>query len=168
MPDEQRGFRVVLVEDRPEDAALTLRCLTRHGLTNSIETFTNGEAALATLRSPGPSGRDGSDRLPPTLVLLDLRLPGIDGFEVVRRIRSDPWSSDAIVVVLASPGETASVTAAYDAGADSFLFKPIDFGSLVDATAELGLGWRLQAAPGGDGVRRRWGAVGARRPAAHL
>lgn len=166
MLPEPSDLRVVLVEDRPEDAALTLRCLQRHGFMNPIDVFSDGESALtallmgrhATLPAAGPG--------PPRLILLDLRLPGIDGFEVVRRLRSDPWTSDAVVVVLASPGETASVTAAYAAGADSFLFKPIDFGSLVDATAELGLGWRLQVPRDGNGDRRLPGALRTRRPAA--
>ena len=158
MSTDPSDLRVVLIEDRPEDAAITLRCLERHGFTNPVEVFADGETALAALLGAGPDAREHSIRVRKRLVLLDLRLPGMDGFEVVRRIRSDPGSGDTVVVVLAAPGATASVTAAYDAGADSFLFKPIDFGSLVDATAELGLGWRLHAPSGGNGDRQ---------PAAH-
>ncbi len=104
----------------------------------------DGEGAIERLVPGGRRGRAAT----PRLVLLDLRLPGMGGLAVLRRIRADPRTADVQVVVLAAPRADRDITDAYAAGADAFVFKPLEFGQFVEATSEIGLHWQLVATAG--------------------
>ena len=131
---------ILLVEDNPDDEALTLRALVRSGFGDRVKVVRDGAEALEFLFGEGAySGRDVS-RLP-TLILLDLKLPRIDGLEVLRRIRSDPRTLLACVVVFTSSGEDRDILHAYQHNANSFVRKPVAFDSFSQAVEQLARYW---------------------------
>ena len=133
---------ILLVEDNPDDEALTLRALGRSGFGDRIKVVRDGAEALDFLFGQGAStGRDVS-RLP-TLILLDLKLPRIDGLEVLRRIRSDPRTMAACVVVFTSSGEERDILHAYQHNANSFVRKPVAFDSFSQAVEQLARYWLM-------------------------
>ena len=132
--------RILLVEDSPDDVELTLIAFRRHNLANEVVVRTDGPAALEYLHS-------GSHDLP-TVVLLDLKLPGIDGIEVLRRIREHPTTRLLPVVVLTSSAQERDRLQAYELGANSFIVKPVDFEQFIDSARQIGMYWlMLNAAP---------------------
>jgi len=142
----QSGVEIVLVEDSAADAELTLRALKKHNLTNHLVWLKDGEEALAFFFGEPP------DSLPnfacaPKLVLLDLKLPKVDGFEVLHRLKSDKATRTIPVVVLTSSREDRDVAESYRLGANSFIVKPVDFGKFSDSVAQLGLYWVLLNQP---------------------
>lgn len=122
---------ILLVEDNPDDEALTLRAFRRHNLANDVAVARDGADALAMLAA-GPL---------PQVVLLDLKLPRIDGLEVLRRIRSEERTRHLPVVVLTSSREERDLVESYRLGANSYVRKPVDFVAFVDAIGQLGLYW---------------------------
>ena len=131
---------ILLVEDNPDDEALTLRALSRSGMGERVKVVRDGAEALDFLFGTGQyDGRDVS-RLP-TLILLDLKLPRIDGLEVLRRIRSDPRTELACVVVFTSSGEERDILHAYQHHANSFVRKPVAFESFSQAVEQLARYW---------------------------
>jgi two-component system response regulator len=133
---------ILLVEDNPDDEALTLRALRRHNIANDVRVARDGQEALDCLLAPGAPL--------PQVVLLDLKLPKIDGLEVLRRIRADERARRVPVVVLTSSREEQDVVASYDLGANSYVRKPVDFERFVEAARQLGLYWLvLNEAPHG-------------------
>lgn len=133
---------ILLVEDNADDEALTLRALHKHRLGNDVVVVRDGEEALEFLFGTGRyANRDPAQRL--QVVLLDLKLPKIDGLEVLRRIRADARTCMLPVVVLTSSNEQCDVTQAYDLGTNSYVRKPVNFNEFIEAVGQLGLYWFL-------------------------
>ncbi len=131
---------ILLVEDNPDDEALTLRAFKMNNIVNKVIVAHDGVEALDFLFGEGAyAGRDPS--IQPQLVLLDLKLPKIDGLEVLRRIRSDERTKRLVVVVLTSSSEEKDIVTSYDLGANSFIRKPVDFTQFQDAVRQLGMYW---------------------------
>lgn len=141
-----RAVDILLVEDNAEDVEMTLRALHRARLTNPVEVVEDGAAALDYIFGTGRfAGRDAARR--PKVVLLDLKLPKIDGLEVLRRLRADERTRDMPVVVLTSSREQPDVAEAYRLGVNSYIVKPVDFDRFVEAVAQVGLYWMLLNEP---------------------
>ena len=137
---------ILLVEDNPDDEALTLHALETNKIGNQVVVARNGAEALEYLFCTGPhAGRDPTHL--PTVVLLDLKLPKIDGLEVLRRIRADPRTRLLPVVLLTSSDEEEDRLRGYTLGANSYVRKPVDFDHFVQAAGQLGLYWLLLNQP---------------------
>ena len=131
---------ILLVEDNPDDEALTLRALNKNRVANNIVVVRDGVEALDYLFTSGAyASRDPFEL--PQVVLLDLKLPKVDGLEVLRRIRSDPRTHMLPVVILTSSREEQDLIQAYSNGANSYVRKPVDFNQFVEAIGQLGLYW---------------------------
>lgn len=139
---------ILLVEDNPDDEALTLHALKTNKIGNRVTVARNGAQALDYLFCTGPHAGRAPPVLP-TVVLLDLKLPKIDGLEVLRRIRADVRTRLLPVVVLTSSDEEEDRLRGYELGANSYVRKPVDFDSFVHATGQLGLYWLLLNQPPG-------------------
>lgn len=138
--------RILLVEDEAKDEALTLRAFTKYHLTNEVVVAHDGVEALEYLFGTGAfAGRDPSDV--PQLVLLDLKLPRLDGFEVLRRVRADARTRLIPVVVLTSSDEERDRLAGYALGANSYVRKPIEFTEFAEAIRNVGLYWLILNVP---------------------
>jgi two-component system response regulator len=133
---------ILLVEDNPDDEELTVRALKKNNVSNSLVVARDGVEALDYLFGTGPyTGRDTATL--PGLVLLDLKLPKIDGLEVLRRIRADERTRRMPVTVLTSSKEEQDVIKSYNLGANSYIRKPVDFDQFTEAVRQLGLYWLL-------------------------
>lgn len=132
---------ILLVEDNPSDAELAVRALKRHKLANRLEWVRDGEAALDFLFYRGPY--QTRERGLPRVVLLDLRLPKVDGIEVLTQIRGDPETRDVPVVALTSSKEERDIVNTYELGVNSFVPKPVAFEEFAKTVAELGMYWVL-------------------------
>ncbi len=129
---------ILLVEDNPDDEALTLRALAKNKIRNPIQVARDGEDALAYLFRTGPwAGRVEF----PQVVLLDLKLPKVDGLEVLRRVRADEALRVLPVVILTSSDEERDLVESYRLGANSYIRKPVDFAQFIEAVRQLGLYW---------------------------
>lgn len=124
---------IALIEDNPDDEALTLRALKKNGIANEIVVLRDGAEALAFLGGPAAPS--------PHLVLLDLKLPRIDGLEVLRRLRQEPRTALLPIVVLTSSNEERDLVESYRLGANSYIRKPVDFEQFTEAVRQLGLYW---------------------------
>ena len=137
---------ILLVEDNPKDELLTLRTLKKCNLANEIVVVRDGAEAIEYLFGQGESpGREGHDL--PTVVLLDLKLPKIDGLGVLRRIRADERTRLLPVVILTSSDEEKDIIASYELGANSYVRKPVDFAQFIEAVRQLGLYWLILNEP---------------------
>lgn len=137
---------ILLVEDTSSDVALTLRALRKHGICNRLVIAEDGQEALDYLFCTGAhTGRDIRDT--PMLILLDLKLPRIDGFEVLRRIRADQRTRRIPVVILSASSEKQDITAGYDLGTNSYIRKPIDFHQFAEIVKQFGLYWLVTNEP---------------------
>ncbi|MGH9792386.1 MAG: response regulator [Candidatus Acidiferrales bacterium] len=133
---------ILLVEDNPDDEALTLRALAKNNIRNEVVVARDGAEALDYLFGTGAyAGRDVS-RVP-QVILLDLKLPKVDGIEVLRRIRADQRTKLLPVVILTSSREEKDVLNGYGHGANSYVRKPVDFVQFTEAVRHLGLYWLL-------------------------
>jgi CheY-like chemotaxis protein len=133
---------ILLVEDSPQDAEMTLRALTKRNLANSVHHAQDGEEALEFLFGNGDSS--GKRRVSlPKVVLLDLKLPKVDGLEVLQRIKAEESTRTIPVVVLTSSREDRDLVEAYRLGANSYIVKPVEFDKFLDAVQQLGLYWLL-------------------------
>ncbi len=136
-------LEVLLVEDSPEDAALTLRALKKNNLINRIHVAIDGAEALDYI-----FGKDDSPCLcPPKVVFLDLHLPKINGLEVLRKLKGDERTRRIPVVVLTSSREDQDISECYELGVNSYIVKPVEFDSFMQSVAELGLYWMLLNKP---------------------
>jgi CheY-like chemotaxis protein len=133
---------VLLVEDTPEDAELTIRTLKRHGLANNILWVKDGAEALDFLFCTGTyAGRDKSNV--PRVILMDLHLPKLGGLEVLRRLKADPLMQRIPVVVLTSSTEESDMRTCYGLGVNSFVSKPVEFEAFVKVVGKMGFYWLL-------------------------
>jgi two-component system response regulator len=133
---------ILLVEDNADDEELTMRALKKNNVTNNLVVARDGVEALDFLFGTGAyAGRDTA--LLPGLVLLDLKLPKIDGLEVLRRIRADPRTRRMPVTVLTSSREEQDLIKSYDLGANSYIRKPVQFDQFTEAVRQLGLYWLI-------------------------
>ena len=137
---------ILLVEDNPDDEALTVRALKKNKILNEVVVARDGVQALDYLFGQGPhAGRDTTET--PQVVLLDLKLPKVDGLEVLRRLRADDRTRLLPVVILTSSNEDQDRINGYGLGANSYVRKPVDFDAFVTATAQLGLYWLVLNEP---------------------
>lgn len=145
--------KILLVEDDPNDVELTLTALAEDYLTNQVVVARDGEQALDYLYSQGAyESREGGN---PTVVLLDLKLPKLDGLEVLQRVKADPDLKMIPVVMLTSSNEERDLLRSYDLGANAYVVKPVGFQNFVEAIREVGLFWAVinQPPPGSPGRR---------------
>lgn len=137
---------ILLIEDNPDDEALTLRALKTNNVLNEIVVMRDGAEALDYLFATGAyAGRDTS--LMPELTLLDLKLPKVDGLEVLRKLRADERTRLLPVVILTSSKEEQDLVNGYSLGANSYVTKPVDFTQFREAVRQLGLYWLLLNEP---------------------
>jgi len=137
---------ILPVEDNPDDEALTVRALKKNKILNEVVVARDGVQALDYLFGQGPhDGRDTTET--PQVVLLDLKLPKLDGLEVLRRLRADDRTRLLPVVILTSSNEDQDRINGYGLGANSYVRKPVDFDAFVTATAQLGLYWLVLNEP---------------------
>ena len=135
-----RQKTVLLVEDNPDDEMLTLRALKKHNLANEIIVVRDGQEAVDYLFAQGEFSERDINQLP-QLILLDLKLPKIDGLEVLERLRANPVTKHVPVVILTSSNEEKDILKSYDLGVNSYVRKPVDFEQFIDAAKQLGLFW---------------------------
>jgi two-component system response regulator len=144
--NEDNAVEILIVEDTPEDLELALRALRKANLTNRIQIAREGAEALEFIFAEGKhSGRKVEDG--PKVILLDLKLPKIDGMEVLRRIKSDPRTKAIPVVVLTSSKEQKDVVESYQLGVNSYIVKPVNFERFAAAVQDLGMYWLLLNQP---------------------
>ncbi len=141
-----RNGVILLVEDNPNDVELTLRAFEKSNLGNEIVVARDGEQAIHYLFATGPHA-DRSPMAMPDVVLLDMKLPKLDGLGVLRRMRADKRTRRLPVVMLTSSKEENDVASSYDLGANSFVRKPVDFSEFVDAAKRLGIYWLIMNEP---------------------
>ena len=143
---DTNAVEILIVEDTPEDVELALRALRKANLTNKIQIVRDGAEAMEFIFAEGKhSGRKVEDG--PKVVLLDLKLPKIDGMEVLRRIKSDPRTKTIPVVVLTSSKEQKDVVESYQLGVNSYIVKPVNFERFAAAVQDLGMYWLLLNQP---------------------
>lgn len=133
---------ILLVEDNPDDRILTVRALKQHNVYNEIKEVKDGQEALDYLFGEGEyAGRDTA--IQPQIILLDLKLPKVDGLEVLQRIRADSRTRRLPVVILTSSNEQQDMISSYDLGANSYVRKPVDFNEFIEAARQLGMYWLM-------------------------
>src|SRR5438552_12333612 len=133
---------ILLIEDNPDDEALTLRALEKNNIKNEVVVARDGAEALDYLFGTGSyTGRDLT--IMPQLTLLDLKLPKVDGLEVLRQLRANELTRLLPVVILTSSNEEQDRNNGYGLGANSYVRKPVDFGQVIDAVRQLGLYWLI-------------------------
>ena len=133
---EPGEIEILLVEDDPADAELTMRALRRHRLVNKIHWVKDGEQALEYMGGAGVATL-------PKLVLLDLKMPKVDGMEVLRKLKGSAATQAVPVVIMTSSNEEKDVVESYNLGANSYIVKPVNFEAFVDTVAKVGLYWVL-------------------------
>ncbi len=148
MAEKHEEFEILLVEDNATDAELCLRTLRRSNLANHVVWARDGAEALDILFARG----EYADKAPapmPRLILLDLRLPRVDGMEVLRQVKADERTRTIPVVVLTSSREDRDVVQSYEQGVNSFVSKPVEFEEFASVVTQLGLYWLLVNRPPG-------------------
>ena len=144
--DYSEAVDILLVEDNPQDAELTIRALKKHNLANRLIIVEDGAEALDFIFGRGKyAGRDTGH--PPKVVLLDLKLPKVSGLEVLRALKQDERTRPIPVVVVTSSREDPDIKTAYALGANSYVVKPVDFDAFAEAVCNLGLYWLLVNQP---------------------
>ena len=144
MPDEtavEHAVEILLVEDNPDDVELTLHAFEKQNLVNGIHVARDGAEALDFLFGPATGGGR------PKLILLDLKLPKVDGLEVLRQIKNDPRTKTVPVIVLTSSREERDIVESYNLGVNSYIVKPVDFQQFTAAIEQIGLYWLLLNQP---------------------
>lgn len=131
---EEGVVEILLVEDNLDDAGLTIRALKKYNLANNLLHLKNGEEALEYLYSQDTS-------MYPKLILLDLKMPKVDGLEVLKKLKTDEDKKSIPIVVLTSSKEDQDIIKSYQLGVNAYIVKPVDFNSFMKAVAELGLFW---------------------------
>ncbi|MEX1138426.1 MAG: response regulator [Bacteroidota bacterium] len=143
---DNHNVDILIVEDNPHDVELTMRALKQRNLANSLIVARDGAEAMEFIFGTGKfSGRDVSR--PPKVILLDLKLPKVDGLEVLRTIKGDERTKTIPVVILTSSQEERDIVESYRLGVNSYIVKPVDFDKFVTAVSEAGLYWLLLNKP---------------------
>lgn len=132
---EMENVEILLVEDNPDDAALTIRTLRKNHLANRLLHVEDGQEALDYLFKP--------DTALPRLILLDLKMPRVDGIEVLKKLKGDPQRKQIPVVILTSSREERDLIESYNLGVNAYVVKPVDFNQFVSAVTELGMFWLI-------------------------
>jgi len=145
--------RILLVEDDPKDTELTMTALEEYNLSNEVVVATDGEEALDYLYYRGKFQRRSGEN--PAVMLLDLKLPKIDGLEVLQRVKADDNLKMIPVVVLTSSREERDMLSSYKLGVNAYVVKPVDFHEFVNAVKELGVFWAVINEPPPGSVRKR-------------
>ncbi|MFN3403936.1 MAG: response regulator [Cytophagaceae bacterium] len=127
---------ILLIEDNHDDAGLTIRALKKHNLSNNLLHIDDGEEALNYLFSPESDNH-------PKLILLDLKLPKVDGLEILRKLKADTKKKNIPVVVLTSSREEQDIIKSYDYGVNAYVVKPVEFDKFIKAVSDLGLFWMI-------------------------
>lgn len=133
---------ILIVEDNPNDAELALRALKKHNLANHVALVTDGEEALDFVFARGKYAHRKIENSP-RIILLDLKLPKVDGLEVLRAIKGDLRTKIIPVIVLTSSKEEKDIVESYKLGVNSYILKPVDFDKFVDAVKDIGYYWLL-------------------------
>ena len=133
-------MKILLIEDNPDDVELTLRAFKKHNLANHITVARDGEEALDIIFQ---NGKENAEGLRPDLILLDLKLPKVDGMEVLRQIKENPETKVIPVIVLTSSKEENDLAESYRLGANSYIRKPVNFEKFTEVVMQLGLYWLL-------------------------
>jgi CheY-like chemotaxis protein len=135
-------IEILLVEDNPDDLKMTLHALRSGNVANHIQVARDGAEALEFIFCEGAfANRNFSDR--PKVILLDLKLPKVDGLEVLARVKADPRTRNIPVVVMTSSNEQSDLARSYDLGVNSYIVKPVNFETFAKAVRELGMYWML-------------------------
>jgi two-component system response regulator len=146
---ESGSVDILLVEDNPSDAELALHAFRKHKLTNKIHLVRDGEEALDFIfRTGAYADRNPADQ--PKVILLDIKLPKVDGLEVLRRIKADATTKSIPVVMLTSSREERDIIEGYRLGVNSYIVKPVEFEQFTNAVRELGMYWLLLNRPPGE------------------
>ncbi len=143
---ETEEVEILLVEDNPDDLDMTLHALRKMKLANHIQLARDGVEALDFIFCRGPHAARSIEDMP-RVILLDLKLPRLDGLEVLRRLKADPRTQGIPVVMLTSSKEQSDVDQSYKLGANSYIVKPVDFEQFAEAVQNLGLYWMLLNQP---------------------
>jgi len=143
---KDRTVEILLVEDNPNDVELALHALKKNNIANRIEVVRDGAEALNFIFCTGAYAQRSIDHAP-KVILLDLKLPKVDGLEVLRQIKSDPRTRAIPVVVLTSSREESDIVESYNLGVNSYIVKPVDFEQFTEAVHTLGLYWLLLNQP---------------------
>ncbi|MEX0929543.1 MAG: response regulator [Balneolales bacterium] len=142
----EKELEVILIEDNISDAELTIRALKKKNLCNQIVHLKDGAEALDFIFAKGEyEGRDMTKT--PKVILLDLKMPKIDGIEVLKRIKADDRTRAIPLVILTSSGEDPDIKRCYELGANSYIVKPVDFQCFLEAVTDLGMYWMLVNQP---------------------
>ena len=144
--------RILLAEDDPRDVELTLSALNQNNLANEVVVVRNGEEALSYLRREGPFVDRYSGN--PVLTLLDLKMPKVDGLEVLRQMKNDPGLKMVPVVMLTSSREEKDLVASYTLGVNAYVVKPVDFSEFISAVKDLGVFWVLANEPPPGSIKK--------------
>ena len=143
---ETNVIDILLIEDNPNDAELTLRALKKNNVANKVHLITDGAEALDFFFAKGKyEGRDVTST--PKVVILDLKLPKVDGLEILKRVKADERLKLMPIVVLTSSKEECDVIESYKLGANSYIVKPVDFNKFAEAIKDLGMYWLLLDEP---------------------
>lgn len=137
-----KEVEILLVEDNPNDMELTLRALSKYNLTNKIHVVNDGAKALEYMFATGEYAGRKIDKKP-KMILLDLKLPKVDGLEVLREVKSDERTKTTTVIVFTSSTEERDIVESYKLGVNSYIAKPVEFDKFIDAVSEVGLYWML-------------------------
>jgi two-component system, response regulator len=141
-----KPVEILLIEDNPSDIKLTMKALQKHNLANKVTVLKDGAEALDFIYAEGQySDRDNKEM--PKVIFLDLKLPMVDGIEVLRKIKSEAATKKIPVVVLTSSKESKDIEECYKLGVNSYIVKPLDFEKFLDSVSNLGLYWVLMNEP---------------------
>ncbi|HVN23481.1 MAG TPA: response regulator [Syntrophorhabdales bacterium] len=144
---QENTIEIILVEDNPADVEMTIAALKERNLANKVHVLRDGAEALAYIMNNVDCRPGKAEQQCPKLVLLDLKLPKVDGLELLKRIRSDERTKSVPVVILTSSNEERDRIASYRLGVNSYVVKPVDFDEFARAVAEIGFYWLLMNRP---------------------